>query len=70
MRSFNLLSKIAFLMKLKTKKEPQEVKSKDEVIRRNLDRIRVSGATPLPSNPSKCGQVGLTEKLTSPERDR
>ena len=34
-------------------KEPKQAKSKDEVIRRNLDRIRVSTATPLPSNSSR-----------------
>ena len=30
-------------------KEPEQAKSKDGVIGRNLDRIRVSAATPLPS---------------------
>ena len=50
-------------MKWKTKKEPEEVKSKDGVIRKNLDRIQVSAATPLPSNPSRRSQVGLTEKF-------
>ena len=40
------------ILKRKTKKEPEDVKSKDGVIRRNLDRIQVSAATPLPSNPS------------------
>ena len=34
------------IMKWKTKKDPKEEKSKDEVIRRNQDRIRVSAATP------------------------
>ena len=33
-------------------KEPEQAKSKDEVIRRNLDRIHISAAAPLPSNPS------------------
>ena len=42
-----------YLMKRKTKKEPKETKSKDGVIKRNLDRIRVSAATPQPSNPSR-----------------
>ena len=37
------------MIKQKTKKEPKEVKSKDGVIRRNLDTIRVSAATPLPT---------------------
>ena len=40
-------------MKQKTKKGPEEVKSRDGVIRRNLDRIRVSVATPRPSRQSK-----------------
>ena len=40
--------------------EPEEVKSKDGVIRRNLDRIRISAATPLPPNPSRFSQVRLT----------
>ena len=34
-------------------KEPEQAKSKDEVIRRNLDRIHISAATPLPSNPTR-----------------
>jgi len=57
-------------IKWKTKKEPKEVKSNDGVIRRNLDRIRISAATPLPSNPSRYSQVSLTEnflqEFTSP----
>ena len=43
-------------------KEPKQEKSKVEVIRRNLDRIRISAATPLPSNPSRHSQVSLIEK--------
>ena len=50
-------------MKQKTKKEREEVKSKDGDIRRNLDRIRVSATTLLPSNPSRRSQVTLTEKF-------
>ena len=38
-------------------KEPEQGKSKDEIIRRNLDRIHISADTPLPSNPSKHNQV-------------
>ena len=38
-------------------KEPKQAKSKDEVIRMNLDRIHISAATPLPSNPSRHSQV-------------
>ena len=43
-------------------KEPEQAKSKDEVIRRNLDRIRVSVAAPLPSKPSRHSQVSLIQK--------
>ena len=39
--------------------EPKQAKSKDEVIRRNLDRIHISAATPLPSNLSRHSQVIL-----------
>ena len=35
-------------------KEPEQAKSKGEVIRRNLDRIHIPAATPLPSQPSEC----------------
>ena len=38
-------------------KEPKQAKIKDEVIRRNLDRICISAAIPLPSNPSRHSQV-------------
>ena len=38
-------------------KEPKQAKSKDEVIRRNLDRIHISAATPLPTNLSRHSQV-------------
>ena len=62
------------VMKWKTKKEPEEVKSKDGVIRRNLDRILVSATTPQPSNLSRCSQESITEKFlqkfTSPLTDR
>ena len=51
------------MMKQNTKKEPKEVKRKDWVIRRNLDRIRVSAAPPLPSNPSRHSQVSLAENV-------
>ena len=43
-------------------KEPKQAKRKDEVISRNLDRIRISAATPLPSNTSKRSQVSLIQK--------
>ena len=40
-------------------KESEQVKSKDEVIRTNLDGIWVSAATPLPTNLSRYSQVSL-----------
>ena len=43
-------------------KESEQAISKDEVIRRNLDRIHISAATPLPSNPSRHSQVSLFQK--------
>ena len=43
-------------------KEPKQGKSKDEVIRRNLDRIHISAVTPLPSNTSSHSQVILIQK--------
>ena len=46
------------IIKRKTNKEPEEVKSKDGVIW----RIWVSVASPPPPNPSKHSQVSLTEK--------
>ena len=42
-----------------SQKETKQAKSKDEVIRRNLDRIRVSATTSRPSNPSRHNQVSL-----------
>ena len=42
-------------------KEPKQEKRNDEVIRRNLDRIHISAATPLPSNPSRHRQVNLIQ---------
>ena len=44
-------------------KEPKEAKRNDEVIRRNLDKIHISAATPLPSNPSRHSQVNLIPKI-------
>ena len=43
-------------------KEPKQAKSKDEVIKRNLDRIHISAAAPLPSNSSRHSQVSLIQK--------
>ena len=43
-------------------KDPEQAKRKDEVIRRNLDRIHISAASPLPSNTSRRSQVRLIQK--------
>ena len=43
-------------------KEPEQAKSKDAVIKRNLDRIWVSAAATLPSNSSRCSKVSLLQK--------
>ena len=49
--------------------DPEQAKSKDEVIRRNLDRIHISAATPLPSNPSRHSQVNMiTNKKKTPDQ--
>ena len=40
----------------------KQPKSKDEVIRKNPNQIRVSAATPLPSNPSRHSQVRHLQK--------
>ena len=42
--------------------EPKQPKRKDEVIKMNLDRIHISAAAPLLSNPSKNSQVSLIQK--------
>ena len=42
--------------------EPEQAKSKNEVIRWNLDKIRISAATPRPSKPSRHSQVSLIIK--------
>ena len=49
-------------------KEPQQAKSKDGVIRRNLDRIHISAATPLVSNPSMHSQVSLIQREKTTKR--
>ena len=49
-------------------KETKYAKSKDEVIRRNLDGIHISAATPLPSNPSRHSQVNLIQKSIQKEK--
>ena len=43
--------------------EPEQAKSKDEVIMRNLDRTQVSAANPLPLNSSRHSQVSLIQNL-------
>ena len=50
---------IGTVLHLSNQKEPEQAKSKDEVIRKNLNRIHISAATPLPSNTSKYSQVSL-----------
>ena len=52
---------IGTILHWSNQKEPERAKSKDEVIRRNLDRIRITAATPLPSNPSRHSQVSLIQ---------
>jgi len=42
--------------------EPKQAKSKDGVIRRNLDRIRVPDATPLPSTHLGTAKWALLKK--------
>ena len=52
---------IGIVLHWSNQKEPEQAKSKDEVIRMNLDRIHNSAATPLPSNPSRHSQVNLLQ---------
>ena len=44
---------IGTVLHCSNQKETEQAKSKDKVIRKNLDRIHISAATPLPSNPSR-----------------
>ena len=44
------------------RRNPNKQKSKVEVIGRNLDRIHISTAPPLPSNPSRHCQVSFMQK--------
>ena len=53
---------IGTILHWSNEKEPKQAKTKDEVIRRNLDRIHISAATSLPSNPSRHSQVSLIQK--------
>ena len=53
---------IGTVLHCSNEKEHKQAKRKDEVIRRNLDRIHISAATPLPPNPSRHSQVSLIQK--------
>ena len=53
---------IATVLHWSNQKEPEQVKSKDEGIRRNLNMIHISAAATLPSNPSRHSQVSLIKK--------
>ena len=55
--------KIGTVLHWSHQKAPKQAKSKDEVIRRILDRIHISAATLLPSNPSRHSQVSLIQKI-------
>ena len=44
---------IGMVLHWSNQKEPKEGKSKDEVIRRNLERIHISAATPPTSGTAK-----------------
>ena len=57
---------IGVVLHWSNQKEPAQAKSKDEIIRRNLDRIWVSATTPLPSNPPRYSQVSLVRKKKNP----
>ena len=52
---------IGTLLHLSNQKEPKQAKSKDEVLRRNLDRIHISAATPPPLNPSRHSLLSLIQ---------
>ena len=51
-------------------KEPKQAERKDGVIRRNLDRIRNAATTPLPSNPSRNGQMSLIQNIKNNNNTR
>ena len=49
-------------------KEPEQAKRKDEVIRRNLERIHISAAaTPRPSNPIQAQPSEPDSKINKKE---
>ena len=51
-------------------KEPKQAKSNNEVISKNLDRIHISVATPLPSPPSRHSQVSLFPKIKNEKKNQ
>ena len=53
---------VGTVLRWSNQKGPKQAKRKDEVIRRNLDRIRISAAVPLPSNPCRHSQISLIKK--------
>ena len=60
---------IGTLLHWGNQKTPKTSKKQREVIRRNLDRIRISAATPLPSNPSRHSQVSFIQKKTNKQKN-
>ena len=52
---------IGTILHWSNQKEPKQAKSKHEVIRRNLDRIHISAATPLTSNQSKHNLIQINK---------
>ena len=60
---------IGTVLNWSNQEEPKQAKSKDEVIRRNLDRIHISAAT-LTSNPSRHSQVShIKKKKKKPQKE-
>ena len=53
---------IEIVLHWSNQKERKQAKIKDKVIRSNLDRIHISAATPLPSNPSRHSKVNPIQK--------
>ena len=51
-------------------KEPKQAKRKDEVIRRNLERIHISAAALLPSNPPRHSQASLIPKKKTTKNNK
>ena len=57
------------VIKRKTKKKPEEVKSKDGVIRRNLDRIRVSGIESKRDEREEKAQIKMNKENCERNKD-